>query len=308
MTVVLALDLGGSGSRGRLVSPTGTREITGRRLQVEAAGLVAAPLVTDLARRLVTPDQHVDVVCIGSSGLLTLVPDPAVLVDALREVVGRARVVIASDAVTSMLGALGGKPGAVLLTGTGSTALGTDLDRCWRKVDGWGHVLGDAGSGSWIGARALALALEQHDGRRQDAVRLLAVSRERFGEPETWPRQIYTRDDRAGVLASAVTDVVDLAVAHDPCAAGLLSAAGTELARSLISALRPPVPPLASWTGGIFHAGEVVLTPLREALAAARPDVTLIPPTGGALDGAQLLAERVLRSELTETPPLFSVF
>ncbi len=306
MTALLAVDLGGSGSRARLVAPDGVREVTGERLRVSAAGLVAAPLVTALVERLELRAGSVDAVCVGSSGILTLSDGPRVVLDAVRSVLGDVRTVVASDAVTSALGALGGRPGAVVLTGTGSTALGTDLAGCWRKVDGWGHVLGDAGSGSWIGMRALQTALEQHDGRRTDAARLLAVAVERFGAPESWPRQIYTREDRAGVLAAVVTDVVALAEHDDGVSRQILRLAGGELARSLAAALRPPVPPLASWTGGIFGSA-VVLETMRETLRELRPDVALEPPRGTSLDGAELLAHRVLAGELEPAEPLLTI-
>ncbi len=305
MTAVLAVDLGGSGSRARLTTPDGAREVSGDRLRVSPAGLVAAPLVTALVQRLGVRPGEVDTVGVGSSGILTLSDGPQVLLDAVRSVLGEVRTVVASDAVTSAVGALGGRPGAVVLTGTGSTALGTDLAGCWRKVDGWGHLLGDAGSGSWIGMRALQAALEQHDGRRTDAPRLLAAAVARFGVPETWPRQIYTREDRAGVLASVVTDVATLAE-DDEVARGVLTAAGQELARSLTAALRPPVPPLASWTGGILRSA-VVLGALRTELGRLRPDVTLEPPRGTALDGAALLARRALAGDLEPAEPLLTV-
>ena len=305
MTAVLAVDLGGSGSRARLTTPDGAREVSGDRLRVSPAGLVAAPLVTALVQRLGVRPGEVDTVGVGSSGILTLSDGPQVLLDAVHSVLGEVRTVVASDAVTSAVGALGGRPGAVVLTGTGSTALGTDLAGCWRKVDGWGHLLGDAGSGSWIGMRALQAALEQHDGRRTDAPRLLAAAVARFGVPETWPRQIYTREDRAGVLASVVTDVATLAE-DDEVARGVLTAAGQELARSLTAALRPPVPPLASWTGGILRSA-VVLGALRTELGRLRPDVTLEPPRGTALDGAALLARRALAGDLEPAEPLLTV-
>ncbi len=305
MTAVLAVDLGGSGSRARLATPDGVREASGDRLRVSPSGLVAAPLVTALVAELGLAAGDVDAVCVGSSGILTLGDGPQVVLDAVRTVLGDVRTVVASDAVTSTVGALGGRPGAVVLTGTGSTALGTDLAGCWRKVDGWGHVLGDAGSGSWIGMRALQTALEQHDGRRADAGRLLAVTVARFGEPETWPRQIYTREDRAGVLASAVPDVVALAE-DDDVAREILQAAGRELARSLAAALHAPVPPLASWTGRIFGA-EAVLGTMREVLAQVRPDVVLEPPRGTALDGAELLARRAIAGDLEPAEPLLTV-
>ncbi|WP_413451624.1 BadF/BadG/BcrA/BcrD ATPase family protein [Georgenia phoenicis] len=306
MTTVLAVDLGGSGSRARLTGPGGVREASGERLRVSAAGLVAAPLVTALVERLGVRSGEVDAVCVGSSGILTLSDGPRALHDAVRSALGDVPAVVASDAVTSAVGALGGHPGAVVLTGTGSTALGTDLAGCWRKVDGWGHVLGDAGSGAWIGMRALQTALEQHDGRRSDAARLLAVAVARLGEPETWPRQIYTREDRAGVLASVVPDVVALAADDDGVAREILRLAGRELARSLAAALGPPVPPRASWTGGILRS-EVVREALRDGLAELRPDAVLEPPRGTALDGADLLARRALAGDLEPSEPLLSI-
>lgn len=306
MSGVLAVDLGGSGSRARLATPDGAREVTGQRLRVSPAGLVAAPLVTALVERLGARPGGVAGVCVGSSGVLTLSAGPEQILDAVRSAVGDVPTVVASDAVTSAIGALGGRPGAVVLTGTGSTALGTDLAGCWRKVDGWGHVLGDAGSGSWIGMRALQAALEQHDGRRDDAARLLAVAVERFGQPESWPRQIYPREDRAGVLASVVTDVAALAEDDDRVARAILELAGRELARSLAAALRPPVPAWASWAGGLFGAA-VVLETMRTSLSELRPDVVLEAPRGTALDGAESLARRALAGDLAPAPPLFTV-
>ena len=306
MNAVLAVDLGGSGSRARLTGAGEARESAGDRLRVSASGLVAAPLVAALVADLGLRPGDVAAVGVGSSGLLTLSDGPQVVLDAVRAALGDVPTVVASDAVTSAVGALGGRAGAVVLTGTGSTALGTDLAGCWRKVDGWGHVLGDAGSGSWIGMRALEAALEQHDGRRSDAAGLLAATTTRLGVPESWPRQIYTREDRAGVLASVVPDVLALAAQDEDVAVAILRRAGRELARSLTAALRPPVPPLASWTGGIFGS-TVVLGTMREALAEARPDVVLEPPRGTSLDGAELLARRWLAGDLTPAEPLLTV-
>jgi len=306
MSGVLAVDLGGSGSRARLVTTAGAREVTGERLRVGPAGLVVAPLVAVLVARLQPRDGEVTGVCVGSSGILTLSAGPEQVLDAVRRAVGDVPTVVASDAVTSTIGALGGRAGGVVLAGTGATALGTDLGANWRKVDGWGHVLGDAGSGSWIGARALRTALEQHDGRRDDAAGLLAVTSERFGAPESWPRQIYLREDRAGVLASVVPDVVALAETDDPVARSILERAGHELAASLAAVLRPPVPARASWAGGLFGAAPV-LAAMRASLAAARPDVVLEPPRGTALDGAESLARTALAGNLVPAPPLVTV-
>lgn len=308
MPGILSVDLGGSGSRARWTPLAGrVRTVTGAGLRVSAAGLVAAPLVEALLDDLALEAGDVDGACLGVSGLLTLADGVGAIAGAVRDRLGPVATVVASDAVTSTVGALGGTAGAVVLAGTGCTALGTDLGQVWWKVDGWGHVLGDAGSGSWIGRQALTAALEQEDGRRTDALALLDALRSRFGEPAALVRAVYTREDRAGLLASFAEDVVGLARAGDGVAGDLVAAAGRELARTLTAALRPPVPPRASWTGGIFDAGDVLTGPFGDELRRLRPDVVLEPPLGGALDGGDLLALRAVAGTLDSHPPLVTV-
>ena len=64
------------------------------------------------------------------------------------------RLAIASDGLTSLLGALGERDGAVVAAGTGTVVRGAGAASAWSKVDGWGSLLGDAGSGFAIGRPA----------------------------------------------------------------------------------------------------------------------------------------------------------
>ena len=70
----------------------------------------------------------------------------AILVEAL----GLDHLAIASDGLTSLFGALGARDGAVAAAGTGTVVLARRGD-AYAKVDGWGSLLGDAGSGFAIG-------------------------------------------------------------------------------------------------------------------------------------------------------------
>lgn len=310
MPGVLAVDIGGTGSRARYAPSDGpSREVTGRGLSVGRRGVVVGPLVADLVERLEIGPGEVVSACLGVSGLISLGEEPAELHRSLRDMLAARTTVVASDAVTSAAGALGGRAGAVLLTGTGSTALGTDLEHCWYRVDGWGHVLGDHGSGAWIGARGLSAAMEQHDGRRTDAAALLRAANARFGAPESLTRQVYTREDRAGLLASFAPDVVELARAGDPAAEPLVTEAAHHLARALAAALRPPVPPVASYVGGVFRAGAVLEQPFLRQLRTLVPGVEVVPASGTALDGATAMARRVARSPTSVAThlPLISV-
>lgn len=306
---IVAIDVGGSGSRllaARLgddttadAGPDAHRtSLTGRPVAIGPGGSDVAEVVHDLGAAFVAAwaEAHgeppvVAAAAVGATGVATLVPDPTVVHDALRASLGAERTAVAADAVTAHLGALGGRAGAVVAVGTGTIALGTDLAGTWRRVDGWGHLLGDLGSASWIGAHGLRAALAAHDGRSTGGSRpLLAAATTRFGPAPTWPAQLYTRPDRAQVLGSFTPDVAAAAAAGDPASAAILTEAGRHLAESLAAALVPGLPPLAAATGGVLNAGPALTGALARRFAALRPDAELVPSAGTPLDGALHLA------------------
>jgi N-acetylglucosamine kinase-like BadF-type ATPase len=291
-TAFLGIDIGGTGSRSRLVSADGVvlAEGHGPRGAVTAGGSAGPDLALALIERVLAEADAVEIVGIGigATGIATLVADPDDLVHRARALVPRAAVAVSIDAVTGHLGALSGAAGAVIAVGTGAIALGADFRGVWNRVDGWGHLLGDRGSGSWIGERALQVAMRQRDGVSTDAGAILDAARERFGDPMTWPAQLYTRDDRAGVLASFAADIAGL---DDPLAREIIREAATEAAQSAVAAL-PGLPPRISATGGLLRSEEYAAT-FGIVVRELRPDAELVVPAGGPLEGSVHLARLV---------------
>ena len=64
-----------------------------------------------------------------------------------------------------LVAGVGDEPGVVLIAGTGSIAYGVNHDGFAARAGGWGYVLGDEGSGYWIGRQALAAVVREADGR-----------------------------------------------------------------------------------------------------------------------------------------------
>src|SRR5665647_3439687 len=130
---------------------------------ITPGGIDLDPLLTSVAAFDAPHQPRPDVVVWSMRGLLGL-SDPQHVLSQVHSRLGAARTVVASDAVTSRVGALGEvRPGAVLAAGSGVVAFATDFAEVWRMVDGWGHVLADRGSGAWIGLEGLRAALATED-------------------------------------------------------------------------------------------------------------------------------------------------
>ncbi|NSC25239.1 ATPase, partial [Streptomyces albus subsp. chlorinus] len=166
---VLGVDSGGSGLRVALARwrpgeegpprPVGTASCP-EPVRTGPAGIDAAHMAGQLVpavRGLLAGasggpgEARIAAACVGAAGMATLGDGlRAELPGVLAGEFGVRRVALAADAVTAYAGALGERPGAVVAAGTGMIAMGTDLVS-WRRADGWGHLLGDCGSGAWIG-------------------------------------------------------------------------------------------------------------------------------------------------------------
>jgi glucosamine kinase len=98
------------------------------------------------------------------------------------------RVTVLSDAEAAYLGALGGRPGLLVLAGTGSIVLGRGARGRWVRAGGLGPLFGDGGSAfalgrDWLAAayplRARRLARDSHAVARIAALapRVLGLAR-----------------------------------------------------------------------------------------------------------------------------------
>jgi N-acetylglucosamine kinase-like BadF-type ATPase len=287
LTVVVGVDVGGSGLRCRSVVD-GVRgpSLSGAGLHIGPAGIDVAALVESLVPLV---PAGPDLLVWSMRGLLALA-DPVALAALIRERVGAREVWVCGDALAAMVGAVGAvRPGAVVAAGTGAIAFATDFARIWRRVDGWGHILGDRGSSAWVGIQAIEAALLTLDGVAPGGDTLLAALTQQLGDPDGWPRAAMTRPDAVALLAGLAPLVSSLA-ATDPVAGRICAQAGRELARSLATAAQGIEGVCVSRTGGLFGASAV--REAFEAEAAAR-GLHVQPPVGNGLDGAVLLAEHL---------------
>ncbi|MBT2442616.1 ATPase, partial [Streptomyces sp. ISL-36] len=235
---------------------------------------------------------------VGAAGMATLGDElRAELPGALAKALGVRSLALAADAVTAYAGALGQRPGAVVAGGTGLIALGTDLTG-WRRADGWGHLLGDCGSGAWIGRSGLEAALRAYDGRRGGSPVLLACAEERFGPAAGLAGALYPRTDRPAVLASFAPEVARCAADGDPVAEGILCRAAVHAAEAASAVCPTATACEVALTGGLFKLGDALLVPLRAALAEQLPQARLASAAGDPLSGAVALASALATGTL----------
>jgi glucosamine kinase len=282
----------------------------------EAGGPAAAAMATTFARvldQLDLGDRPLGSACVGVTGVLGTGPAAELVAAALRPLVRARRILVTSDVVTGYCGAVGLGPGVVVAAGTGAIALAVGQGASAR-VDGWGWLLGDAGSGFEVGRRGLAAALRAHDGR--DGSPLLAKLAEReLGPLDEVVRVVHGAANPVRVVAGFAEQVAEAAGAGDPLARAIWDDAAAELAAAALAAaarVRRPEgsgephngpagrwsgPELAlSWTGGLWAARELLLEPFLAQVGArtAGEGLAPAPPLGSALDGGRLLADSSL--------------
>ena len=286
MSVLVGVDIGGSGLRCRAEVDGVARPTTSAsRVRITAAGIDTDALIDSVVPR----SRRGTPTCSSGHARPLALADPVHLMAALRERVGAGRTALVGDALAAMVGAVGGvRPGAVVAAGSGAVAFATDFDTVWRRIDGWGHVLGDRGSSAWVGLRALETALQAYDGVDDAGAALLVAMTDRLGDPESRPRHVMTRPDAVEVVAALAPGVTALA-ATDPEAARICREAGSARPLAGRGRRRHPGRRLSS-TGGLFLAD-----PVREAFAveAARLGLEVHPAVGSNLDGALHLARHL---------------
>ena len=148
----------------------------------------------------------------------------------LPQVSGLATTVRITNDAELLLAALPHGVGAAVIAGTGSIALGRNVRGMFARAGGWGHVMGDEGSGYAIGRDALRAAVRCAD-RRGPATTLLAdiLAHWKLSAPEELLHRVYQPFDKTAIAALAPM-VLTQADAGDQMARRIVARAGRELA------------------------------------------------------------------------------
>ncbi|MGW4159007.1 N-acetylglucosamine kinase [Streptomyces sp. NPDC004788] len=289
---VVGIDAGGTRSRARLADAT-----TGRTLGEGTGGPGNALSVPagDLVRHLAQALRGAGVTCADAvvAGFAGGGPgggrDRALtaLRAALADVgAAPARVEVHGDAEIAFAAGPGTPAdGLVLIAGTGAAGARVRGRRLVRAVDGDGWLLGDAGSGFWLGREALRAVLRGLDGRGSGTA-LAGPVGELCGGLSKEAVVRFAYEAHPTRLADLSPLVVSAAVEGDAVAVGLLDRAADELAAS-VRALAPRAGEPLVVTGGLLGPDGPLLARLAERVRK----LGLVPsPVRDGLAGAVALA------------------
>src|SRR5437762_442925 len=170
-----------------------------------------------------------DAICQGIAGVDR--QDEANTVTAMMRRIGRkSRVLVVNDALIALVAGAQDAPGIVIIAGTGSIVYGRNAAGEAARAGGWGHMVGDEGSGYWIGREAVAAVMRGADGRGP-ATRLTEEILAHFdvADASRLPRIVYDRELPRMSVAALGPIVQRVATAGDPVAIRILERAADEL-------------------------------------------------------------------------------
>jgi N-acetylglucosamine kinase-like BadF-type ATPase len=204
---------------------------------------------------------------------------------------------VESDARIALEGALGGRPGIVVISGTGSIGIAKDQNRNIHRVGGWGRAIGDEGSGFAIGRAGLVAIARSIDGRGQQTMLTRFVAK-RLGlsSSQRIISKIYQDRFDPSLLAPLVLKAAEKG---DKVSKRILEEAALELVhhvRVLLAKLKRRKNPLGGkrinlvLLGGMLERSNYFSHALKKRIHSAFPRVDIRPPRGSPAYGGVLLA------------------
>jgi N-acetylglucosamine kinase len=231
---VLGIDAGGTKTVCLLADADGTivSEARGPGANLHAQGELAVEKVLHAVMESAIGDRAIvpSAICLGIAGVDR--QDEARTVGAIMRRIGhKSRVLVVNDALIALVAGAKDAPGIVVIAGTGSIVYGRNAAGEAARAGGWGHMIGDEGSGYWIGREALAAVMRAGDGRGPaTALSDDVLAHFEIADVSHLPKIVYDRE-LPRVNVAALGPLVDRVAAQgDAAAAGILERAAEELA------------------------------------------------------------------------------
>lgn len=156
----------------------------------------------------------------------------------MKKIMNTKNIFFTNDAQIALLGATGGRKGIVLIAGTGSIAYGLKKNGDNIRSGGWGPIIGDEGSGFWIGIEAVKKAVRAEEGRAEKTeLNNLILEHLNFSKLEEIIPFIYQQQLPRQKIAALAPEIFASAQNGDKTAAEICQEAASELALLAHSAI-----------------------------------------------------------------------
>lgn len=224
--------------------------------------------------------------------------EQGLITDALQPIFGaEASLTVDEDAAAAWAGAFATpegtiEPGAICIAGTGANCFGVNAGGERARADGLGPLLGDRGSGYWIGEATLRAVCAAYDGAYPETALFRPVL-DYYGAAsvDDLIPIVYAPDFSRARLAGVLPILIQLAP-EDAVAARILREAGEQLAITTSAVLKKLGLDAVAVTGGVLQNAALVREAYETALRERIPGVTVIEPRYDAIIGAALLGKK----------------
>ncbi|WP_300382708.1 BadF/BadG/BcrA/BcrD ATPase family protein [Clostridium sp.] len=196
-----------------------------------------------------------------------------------------------SDADNAFFGAMGKSHGIVVLSGTGSFAIGISKDNRKLVSGGWGPLIGDKGSGYHIGIMCLEKLAYYYDNNIKDSkLRELFLKKFKIDDEYKIREIIYSSNFGREDVAKISKIVAEAAKENDKDALDILRRAANELVELVITLNKKlnyeklPV----SLIGGVTNIGSLFINIFKEELLVKCENLFYEDPKYDPLIGAML--------------------
>jgi N-acetylglucosamine kinase-like BadF-type ATPase len=191
------------------------------------------------------------------------------------------------DGINALWSGTHGEPGLVLIAGTGSVVYGITESGKELRVGGWGHLIGDEGSGYDLGRMAAVAVMKAFDGRgRQTLLTRLLLNHFNIKKEADLIPAIY-KNEKATLSALAPL-VGQAAYDGDAVALGILDIAAERLMELVKAGLMQFDKPLSDliFVGGLRFLGDQLYDPLRKHLENLSKTIQIKSPEVDPVYGA----------------------
>jgi N-acetylglucosamine kinase-like BadF-type ATPase len=260
----------------------------------------AAHVLGALVREATRPHRPVGTlaVCAGVAGAGRAAEQDALsdpLWTTLHDAAETVQVEVRSDAAIALDAAFGADSGIVVIAGTGSMVLGRTTEETLARAGGWGHRLGDPGSGHALGRAGLRAVADALDGGPETRLRARVAEAHDIDDGEALVRRVV---DEGLPLADVAPTVLSAAAAGDDVASSIVEKQADALAQRVgwLVGRADSFAPRVALAGGLTNDAcyaERLGHHLREQWPDASVRGAEQPPVAGALRHARRLLDGV---------------